>query len=79
MVSKQGKGGGTYSHHEIAMDFVNECNNACYRYVCLFNCWAYVFYWLAGKEEGKEAYAIVFIILLVLGYCVYQGIIKFQQ
>lgn len=28
-----------------------------------------------GKKAGKEAYAFVFIILLLLGYCVYSGII----
>lgn len=32
-----------------------------------------------GRQAGKEAYAAVFIILLLLGYCVYQGIIKLQQ
>lgn len=34
---------------------------------------------ISGKQAGKEAYAAVFIILLFLGYCVYQGIIKLQQ
>ncbi|MDD3383125.1 MAG: hypothetical protein PHT83_06500 [Bacilli bacterium] len=33
---------------------------------------------ISGKHAGKEAYAAVFIILLLLGYCVYQGIIKLQ-
>ena len=32
-----------------------------------------------GRKAGKEAYAAVFIILLILGYCVYNGIIKLQQ
>jgi len=34
---------------------------------------------ISGKKAGKEAYAAVFIILLILGYCVYEGIISFQQ
>lgn len=34
---------------------------------------------ISGKHAGKEAYAAVFIILLIVGYCVYQEIIKFQQ
>lgn len=34
---------------------------------------------ISGRQAGKEAYAAVFIILLLLGYCVYQGIIKLQQ
>lgn len=34
---------------------------------------------ISGRKAGREAYAAVFIILLFLGYCVYQGIIKFQQ
>lgn len=34
---------------------------------------------ISGKKAGKEAYAAVFIILLILGYCVYNGIIKLQQ
>lgn len=33
---------------------------------------------ISGKQAGKGAYAAVFIILLLLGYCVYQGIIKLQ-
>ncbi len=32
-----------------------------------------------GKNAGKEAYAFVFIILLILGYCVYSGIVAFQN
>ena len=32
-----------------------------------------------GKNAGKEAYAFVFIILIILGYCVYNGIIAFQK
>lgn len=34
---------------------------------------------ISGKQAGKEAYAAAFIILLILGYCVYNGIIKLQQ
>ena len=32
-----------------------------------------------GKNAGKEAYAFVFIILLLLGYCVYSGIVAVQN
>ena len=32
-----------------------------------------------GKNVGKEAYAFVFIILLILGYCVYSGIVAVQN
>lgn len=32
-----------------------------------------------GKNAGKEAYAFVFIILLILGYCVYCGIVTIQN
>ena len=32
-----------------------------------------------GKNAGKEAYAFVFIILLLLGYCVYIGIVAVQN
>ena len=34
---------------------------------------------ISGKQASKEAYAAAFIILLILGYCVYNGIIKLQQ
>lgn len=34
---------------------------------------------LSGRGAGKDAYAVIFIILIFLGYCVYQGIIKLQQ
>lgn len=34
---------------------------------------------IAGKNAGKEAYAAVFIILLLIGYCIYEGIVKIQQ
>lgn len=33
---------------------------------------------ISGSRTGKEAYAVVFILLLFLGYCIYQGIIKLQ-
>lgn len=32
-----------------------------------------------GKDAGKKAYALVFIILLILGYCLYRGIVAFQK
>lgn len=32
-----------------------------------------------GKNAGKEAYVFVFIILLILGYCVYSGIAAVQN
>ncbi len=32
-----------------------------------------------GKNAGKEAYAFVFIVLLILGYCVYSGIVAIQN
>ena len=32
-----------------------------------------------GKNAGKEAYAFVFIILLLMGYCVYSGIVAVQN
>ena len=32
-----------------------------------------------GKNASKEAYAFVFIILLLLGYCVYSGIVAVQN
>lgn len=34
---------------------------------------------LDGKNAGKEAYVAVFIVLVVLGFYVYQGIISFQK
>ena len=34
---------------------------------------------IRGKNAGKEAYAFVFIILIILGYCVYSGIIAIQN
>lgn len=34
---------------------------------------------IRGKNAGKEAYAFVFIILLLLGYCVYSGIVAVQN
>lgn len=32
-----------------------------------------------SKGAGKEAYVFVFIILLILGYCVYSGIVAIQN
>ena len=34
---------------------------------------------IRGKNAGKEAYVFVFIILLILGYCVYSGIVAVQN
>ena len=34
---------------------------------------------ISGKEAGKEAYAAVFIVLLIIGVFVYNGIIKVEQ
>ena len=34
---------------------------------------------IRGKNAGKDAYAFVFIILLLLGYCVYSGIVAVQN
>ena len=34
---------------------------------------------ISGRSAGKEAYSAVFMILLIVGYCVYQGIVKFQE
>lgn len=34
---------------------------------------------ISGKNAGKEAYIAIFIILAILGFCVYNGIIKLQQ
>ena len=34
---------------------------------------------LHGKNAGKMAYTLAFIILLILGYCVYRGIVAFQK
>lgn len=32
-----------------------------------------------GKRAGREAFSFVFIILLILGYCVYSGIVSLQK
>jgi len=34
---------------------------------------------ISGRNAGKEAYSAVFIILIIIGYFVYQGIIKLQK
>lgn len=39
----------------------------------------FLFGLIHGKNAGKEAYAFVFIILLILGYCVYCGIVTIQN
>ena len=39
----------------------------------------YSFYLISGKEAGKETYAAVFIILLIIGVLIYNGILKVEQ
>lgn len=39
----------------------------------------YSFHLISGKEAGKEAYAAVFIILLIIGVFLYNGILKVEQ
>lgn len=34
---------------------------------------------LSGKKAGREAYILVFIILIIIGFYMYQGIVSFQQ
>jgi len=34
---------------------------------------------ISGKEAGKKAYAAVFIILLIIGVLIYNGILKVEQ
>lgn len=34
---------------------------------------------ISGKQAGKDAYVVVFVILLLLGFYVYKGIVEFQQ
>jgi protein-S-isoprenylcysteine O-methyltransferase Ste14 len=34
---------------------------------------------ISGRNAGKRAYSAVFIVLLIVGYCVYQGIVTFQE
>ena len=34
---------------------------------------------ISGRNAGKKAYSAVFIVLLIVGYCVYQGIVTFQE
>ena len=34
---------------------------------------------ISGKQAGKDVNAVVFIILLLLGFYVYKGIVEFQQ
>jgi len=34
---------------------------------------------IRGKNAGKEAYVCVFLILLILGFYIYEGIIKLQE
>ncbi len=39
----------------------------------------YSMHLISGKEAGKEAYAAVFIILLIIGVLIYNGILKVEQ
>ena len=34
---------------------------------------------ISGRNAGKKAYSAVFIVLLIVGYFVYQGIVTFQE
>ena len=34
---------------------------------------------LTNRKEGRDAFIVVFLILIILGLFVYQGIMKFQQ
>lgn len=34
---------------------------------------------ISGRNAGKEAYSAVFIILILIGYFVYQGIVRLQE
>ena len=34
---------------------------------------------ISGKRAGKDAFAIIFIILILVGFYVYEGIIEFQK
>ena len=36
----------------------------------------YSIHLIDGKQEGKTAYAAVFIILIIIGFLIYQGILK---
>ena len=39
----------------------------------------YSFHLISGKEAGKEAYATVFSVLLIIGVLIYNGILKVEQ
>ena len=39
----------------------------------------YSIHLIDGKQEGKTAYAAVFIILIIIGFLIYQGILKVEQ
>ena len=34
---------------------------------------------LKGKQAGKEAYTTIFLILIIIGFYIYQGVINFQK
>ena len=38
----------------------------------------YSIHLIDGKQEGKTAYAAVFIILIIIGFLIYQGILKVE-
>ena len=39
----------------------------------------YSIHLIDGRQEGKTAYAAVFIILIIIGFLIYQGILKVEQ
>jgi hypothetical protein len=39
----------------------------------------YSIHLIDGKQEGKTAYVAVFIILIIIGFLIYQGILKVEQ
>lgn len=39
----------------------------------------YSIHLISGKQAGKEAYAAIFIILLIIGVLIYNGILKVEQ
>lgn len=39
----------------------------------------YTIHLIDGKQEGKTAYAAVFIIVIIIGFLIYQGILKVEQ
>ena len=39
----------------------------------------YSLHLITNKKDGKDAFIVVFVILIIIGIFIYQGIIKFQQ